>query len=793
MNVTILQEDILVSIINDDTIVASIVQNNFPGQAAIQFDDEGLPLGTVGTVTEVDFTGAGVTGSRSGAKVTYNVPGGGAVATADAILNDFDRRLLFPGTAQNVADQWSAALELSDGRIFLVTTTFGTSFADFTQLIIYGRYSSDGCKTFGTKFQIVGIEGSEVLNAASALYKKADGTLQLYFFRQLGVTNPIQTSLCRKQSSDNGATWGATSTIYTANYASPRSNNLLKCNNYTTASNGSFVSGTLLIAWNKWFAPNYDYSSAVGQYYGVVLKSTDDGATWAASSDISPSGGAVLEPQITQYADASDGTAGRVIVWYRNRSGFTAYFYSDDSGTTWSASALSTLISPNSDQTMQYFSYQDLLVATINRPPSAPTRRYNDIWVSYNQGGDWFKLMTMNYVPLSASYYTSSNGAFYLRGKLIFNYLSSNSDVSLIDQWIFTVPLSAIDAIKYVAIFRSSSADQSISGHWVTGGGGLLIDEVMLGNTAQRDPNSVLQITSLTAGKKPNQEIWDDKASNTGGKINFRKSRLGAAPSSNDDVGTISWTVPSNEGVQFRGIYNADGTVTVNIETDQTGGGMVTVGAILGTGEFILGGGNSFISVDPALDLIQFAASGKETRITLANFDNNTNSSWIKVFKQNGAYPHFNIPQDYYIGGIDLQGYYGGIGARFGGKANAFNPGNLRGVDFVWEVTNSVGGQLEALRLTGNGKFIWPVTDTAAGTTGNQTINKPMGSVNIAAGGSTVTVTNSYATTTSHIFVTIETADATAIIKNVVRSAGSFVINIVACTAETRIGFFVQN
>jgi hypothetical protein len=48
------------------------------GQAAIQFEDDGTNLGTPGTVTEVDFTGTGVTASRATNKITVNIPGGGA-------------------------------------------------------------------------------------------------------------------------------------------------------------------------------------------------------------------------------------------------------------------------------------------------------------------------------------------------------------------------------------------------------------------------------------------------------------------------------------------------------------------------------------------------------------------------------------------------------------------------------------------------------------------------------------------------------------------------------------------
>lgn len=89
------------------------------------------------------------------------------------------------------------------------------------------------------------------------------------------------------------------------------------------------------------------------------------------------------------------------------------------------------------------------------------------------------------------------------------------------------------------------------------------------------------------------------------------------------------------------------------------------------------------------------------------------------------------------------------------------------------------------------GKLTVPTTITAPGTTGNQTINKLAGRVNIAAGGTTITVTNSLVTTSSIIFATIATNDATARIANVVPGSGSFVINIVACTAEVAINWMV--
>jgi hypothetical protein len=85
-------------------------------------------------------------------------------------------------------------------------------------------------------------------------------------------------------------------------------------------------------------------------------------------------------------------------------------------------------------------------------------------------------------------------------------------------------------------------------------------------------------------------------------------------------------------------------------------------------------------------------------------------------------------------------------------------------------------------------------TITAAGQTGNKTINTPSGTVNFAAGASAITVTNSLVTTSSLIFCVLRTNDATAIIKNVVPGSGSFVINLTAtATAETSVGFMVTN
>jgi hypothetical protein len=100
--------------------------------------------------------------------------------------------------------------------------------------------------------------------------------------------------------------------------------------------------------------------------------------------------------------------------------------------------------------------------------------------------------------------------------------------------------------------------------------------------------------------------------------------------------------------------------------------------------------------------------------------------------------------------------------------------------------------QTLGVAATGWGALYVDYTNTA--TVGAVTINKPSGRVNIAASGTSVVVTNSLVTAASHVLVAISTNDATATIKNVVPTAGSFTITLTAAaTAQVSIDFLVVN
>lgn len=83
---------------------------------------------------------------------------------------------------------------------------------------------------------------------------------------------------------------------------------------------------------------------------------------------------------------------------------------------------------------------------------------------------------------------------------------------------------------------------------------------------------------------------------------------------------------------------------------------------------------------------------------------------------------------------------------------------------------------------------------TNSATIGAVTINKANGRCNVAAGTASVVVTNSLVSTSSNVIATIAQNDATAILKNVVASSGSFTINLTAAaTANTAVCFMIFN
>jgi hypothetical protein len=139
---------------------------------------------------------------------------------------------------------------------------------------------------------------------------------------------------------------------------------------------------------------------------------------------------------------------------------------------------------------------------------------------------------------------------------------------------------------------------------------------------------------------------------------------------------------------------------------------------------------------------------------------------------------------------IDLSGTWNTTGSPTGVKVNLANTASGATANlFDFQL-----GGTTYIKVDKGGKISQFATNTAGGVTGNQTIDRPTGTVNIAAAGTSVTVTNNLVTTSSLVFAVIRTNDSTATIKNVVPLNGSFTINLgAAANAEISVGFWVIN
>lgn len=135
------------------------------------------------------------------------------------------------------------------------------------------------------------------------------------------------------------------------------------------------------------------------------------------------------------------------------------------------------------------------------------------------------------------------------------------------------------------------------------------------------------------------------------------------------------------------------------------------------------------------------------------------------------------------------------IGASAKASAEDVTNENAFGYNATGIGSNScVIGSSTVTRCQIFGDLILDKTVTPAGTTGAQTINKTVGSVNFAAGATSLVVTNNRVTTASVIGAWLATNDSTMKSVTPVAASGSFTLTAnAAATAETRVNFIVIN
>lgn len=140
----------------------------------------------------------------------------------------------------------------------------------------------------------------------------------------------------------------------------------------------------------------------------------------------------------------------------------------------------------------------------------------------------------------------------------------------------------------------------------------------------------------------------------------------------------------------------------------------------------------------------------------------------------------------------------GTVGTQVGYNANASLTGAANNYGFYGNIAAATGRWNFYAAGTAANYFAGDVqlgkTVTAGGTTGAQTINKTVGTVNFAAAATSLVVTNSLVTANSIITATVGTNDTTMKSVAVVAAAGSFTLHAnAAATAETRVNFHVFN
>ena len=93
-----------------------------------------------------------------------------------------------------------------------------------------------------------------------------------------------------------------------------------------------------------------------------------------------------------------------------------------------------------------------------------------------------------------------------------------------------------------------------------------------------------------------------------------------------------------------------------------------------------------------------------------------------------------------------------------------------------------------------SGKQTFDATNAARGNTGDQKIDKPSFSVNFKAGATELKVSNSFVAENSYVLCTVQTNDATAVLKNATPSVGLVTIRLKEkATGETRVACLVVN
>lgn len=217
-------------------------------------------------------------------------------------------------------------IELTDGRLLLVSMEFGGDGSDFATTRFVAHESRDVGRTWSPPRVITETVPGDLNVYSPNLIRAKDGGILLLFMRQHrpgSLTNHVW------KSTNEGQTFVSVSEFV------PRQDFAL-CN----ATVKRLASGRLLLPANP---PAARKPAETGPYAATALYSDDDGLTWHVSKNRIelPMRGA-MEPHVEQTAE------GKILMVMRSQLGRLQFSESTDEGITWSPPRASDLTTPES-------------------------------------------------------------------------------------------------------------------------------------------------------------------------------------------------------------------------------------------------------------------------------------------------------------------------------------------------------------------------------------------------------------------------------------------------------------
>ncbi len=300
-------------------------------------------------------------------------------------------------------------IELSDGRLLLVSMEFGGDGSDYASTRLVAHESSDGGRTWSRHRVVTETAPGDINVYSPNLIQAKDGGVLLLFHRNHAVKAGHGESLTLHawKSADEGRTFKPL-----AGFLARREFQL--CN----ATVKRLKSGRLLLPVNALVPGEH---GPTGKYAASVAFSDDDGRTWSEAENrvTLPKRGA-MEPHVEQAGD------GRILMALRNQLGAIHVSESTNEGVRWSEPMSLGLRSPEScPELTRIPSTGDLLL--IWNPTFDPQFRSHygkrsplTAAISRDQGRTWQHLRNIEDDPKRA--FSNPGCRFTRDGRAIINY-----------------------------------------------------------------------------------------------------------------------------------------------------------------------------------------------------------------------------------------------------------------------------------------------------------------------------------------------------------------------------------